>query len=108
MKKSYFYKYKHDEYIELYERASNWQAVKYAPNGEPFIRINGEIYTLSQFMPFSSPWCGCEPFEIRTDSGKKATLSASEIDGFSFPYFLEIDETTERVRAFQFFKTQFI
>ena len=108
MKFIYFYKYQRDEYVELYERASNWQTVKYAPSGEPFIRINGKIYTLSQFMPLSSVWCGGEPFEIKTDSGKTAILSASEIDGYPFPYFLEIDETTERVRAFQYYKTQFI
>ncbi len=106
MKDHEYYKFQNTLFLEYYERVSNWQTVKLAPSGEAFIRINGKIHTFTEFALFGSPWLGGEPFEIKTENGKTATICAMQQDGYPHPYFLEVDEQNERARAFQLYKCE--
>lgn len=108
MKNNKLYKFQYNHFIEYYERVSNWQTIKIAPSGEGFIRVNGKICTLTEFTPFGSPWIGGEPFEIKTESGKTATICAVQ-QSYPCPYFLEVDEQSgcvERARVFQLRKRE--
>ena len=103
MKKFY---YNTETYTETYTRRGTWKRIDYTnPRNEetesrPYFRHENKRYYIDDFMRTNYP--AGEYTEIKAADGEKATLHAYKTDVYYKPYFIELNETGEAVRVYQY------
>ena len=98
--------YQNATYTEEYTRVSRWIKIDYTiPRSEeaesrPFFRHGNRRFYIDDFIRTNYP--SGDYTEIESKDGEKATLHAYQADQYYKPYFIELDESGEAVRVYQY------
>jgi hypothetical protein len=100
MRKAFYYSakdYQNATFTEKYTRVSRWKQIFYNMSGEPYFMQDGRRYKLDNFMRY-----GNTPTEVKAADGEKVTLAGYDATTYYKPYFVEIDESGEGCRVYQY------
>lgn len=104
-KQKIFYEKVNNDYIEVYKRVSRWIKIDFTLKGVPFFRHNNRRYKLDDFLRINYPYYDSEVITdtINAKDAKEVIqLSGYEANEYYKPLFIEISDSGDGVRLYQF------
>ena len=92
--------YQNATYKEEYIRISRWKRIYFNNAGNPYFLQDGKRHFLDNYIRIGATMGAYA--EIIAKDGEQALLHAQQADQYYKPYFIEIDESGEAVRVYQY------
>lgn len=101
--KKFYYKgknYINATYTEEYCRVSRWKKIYFNPARNPYFMQDGKRHFIDDYIRTNYP--AGDYTEIIAKDGETATLHAYQAETYYKPYFIELHESGEAVRVYQY------
>lgn len=107
MQKQFYYTsedYLKRKYKEIYSRVSRWKRIYYNTAGNPYFMQDGKRHLIENYTLTDYP--NGTQTEVKAADGESVILAAHQNEVYYKPYFIELDEGGEKVRVYQYERTE--